>query len=66
VNCQFVDEYGVLRQVLLDLVEVDGEQRKTGAYLASLLIKTCQDYSLIHRLGWITSDNVTVNDKLVR
>ncbi|KAL1581652.1 hypothetical protein WHR41_09645 [Cladosporium halotolerans] len=66
VNCQFVDEYGVLRQVLLDLVEVDGEQRKTGAYLASLLIKTCQDYSLLHRLGWITSDNVTVNDTLVR
>lgn len=66
VNCQFVDGYGVLRQVLLDLVEVDGEQRKTGAYLASLLIKTCQDYSLLHRLGWITSDNVTVNDTLVR
>ena len=66
VNCQFVDEHGVLRQVLLDLVEVDGEQRKTGAYLASLLIKTCQDYSLLHRLGWITSDNVTVNDTLVR
>jgi hypothetical protein len=41
VNCQFVDEYGVLRQVLLDLIEVDGEQRKTGTYLASLLIKTC-------------------------
>jgi hypothetical protein len=41
VNCQFVDEKGVLRQVLLDLVEVDGEQRKTGAYLASLLVKTC-------------------------
>jgi hypothetical protein len=52
--------------VLLDLVEVDGEQRKTGAYLASLLVKTCQDYSLLHRLGWITSDNVTVNDALVR
>lgn len=66
VNCQFVDENGVLRQVLLDLVEVDGEQRKTGAYLASLLVKTCQEYSLLHRLGWITSDNVTVNDALVR
>lgn len=66
VNCQFVDEHGVLRQVLLDLVEVDGEQRKTGAYLASLLIKTCQDYSILHRLGWITSDNVTVNDTLLR
>lgn len=66
VNYQFVDEKGVLRQVLLDLVEVDGEQRKTGAYLASLLVKTCQDYSLLHRLGWITSENVTVNDALVR
>jgi hypothetical protein len=66
VNCQFVDQHGVLRQVLLDLIEVDGEQRKTGAYLASLLIKTCQEYSLLHRLGWITSDNVTVNDTLVR
>jgi hypothetical protein len=66
VNCQFVDEHGVLRQVLLDLIEVDGEQRKTGSYLASLLIQTCQDYSLLHRLGWITSDNVTVNDTLVR
>jgi hypothetical protein len=66
VNCQFVDENGVLRQVLLDLIEVDSEQRKTGSYLASLLIQTCQDYSLLHRLGWITSDNVTVNDTLVR
>jgi hypothetical protein len=66
VNCQFVDDSGALKQVLLDLVEVDGEQRKTGAYLTSLLVKTCEDYSLLHRLGWITSDNVTVNDALVR
>lgn len=66
VNCQFVDEHGVSRQVLLDPVEVHSEQRKTGAYLASLLIKTCQDESLIHRLGWITSENVTINDTFVR
>jgi hypothetical protein len=46
-----VDEKGVLRQVLLDLVEVDGEQRKTGAYLASFLVKIYQDYSLLHRLS---------------
>jgi hypothetical protein len=37
-NCEFVDEHGVLRQVVLDLIEVDGEQRKTGSYLASLPI----------------------------
>lgn len=66
VNFQFVDKHGVLREVLLDLIEVDGEQRKTGAYLALLLIKTCQDYSILHRHGWITSDNVTVNNTLLR
>jgi hypothetical protein len=66
VNCQFVDDSRALKQVLLDLVKADREQRKTGAYLASLLVKTYKDYSLLHRLSWITSDNVTVNDTLIR
>jgi hypothetical protein len=47
-------------------VEVNGEERKSGAYLATLLIQTIEDYNLTARLGWITSDNVGVNDTLVR
>jgi hypothetical protein len=66
VNVQFVDRNGQLVQLLLDLVDVDGEESKTGAYLATLLIQTIKDYSLGSRLGWITSDNVGVNDTLVR
>jgi hypothetical protein len=66
VNVQFVDRSGQLVQLLLDLVDVDGEESKTGAYLATLLIQTIKDYNLGSRLGWITSDNVGVNDTLVR
>jgi hypothetical protein len=66
VNVQFVDRKGQLVQLLLDLVDVDGEESKTGAYLATLLIKTIKDYKLGSRLGWIMSDNVGVNDTLVR
>lgn len=66
VNIQFVDSDGSLRQVLLDLVEVDSKESKTGAFLGSILIKTMEDYNLHARLGWITSDNVTVNDTLIR
>lgn len=66
VNVQFVDRRGQLVQLLLDLVDVDGEESKTGAYLATLLIQTIKDYNLGSRLGWITSDNVGVNDTLVR
>jgi hypothetical protein len=66
VNIQFVDRNGQLIQLLLDLVDVDSEESKTGAYLATLLIQTIKDYNLATRLGWITSDNVGVNDTLVR
>jgi hypothetical protein len=57
---------GQLIQLLLNLVHIDGEESKTGAYLATLLIQTIKDYNLGSRLGWITSDNVGVNDTLVR
>ena len=66
MNVQFVDCNGQLIQLLLDLVEVDGEECKSGAYLATLLIQTIKEYNLSSRLGWITSDNVRVNDTLVR
>jgi hypothetical protein len=66
VNVQFVDRNGQLIQLLLNLVNVDGEESKTRAYLATLLIQTIKDYNLGSRLGWITSDNVGVNDTLVR
>jgi hypothetical protein len=66
VNVQFVDRNGQLVQLLLDLVDVNGEESKTGAYLATLLIQTIKDYNLGSRLDWITSDNVGVNDTLVR
>jgi hypothetical protein len=55
VNVQFVDQHGQLIQLLLDLVEVDGKESKTGAYLSTLLIQTIKDYNLSTRLGWITS-----------
>jgi Mg/Co/Ni transporter MgtE len=38
VNVQFVDRNGQLVQLLLDLVDVNSEESKTGAYLATLLI----------------------------
>jgi hypothetical protein len=66
VNVQFVDRNGQLIQLLLDLVDIDSEESKTGAYLATLLIQTIKDYNLGSRLGWIMSDNVGVNDTLVR
>jgi hypothetical protein len=37
VNIQFVDRNGQLIQLLLDLIDVDSEGSKTGAYLAILL-----------------------------
>jgi hypothetical protein len=66
VNVQFVDCNRQLIQLLLDLIEVDSEECKSGAYLATLLIQTIKEYNLSTRLGWITSDNVGVNDTLVR
>jgi hypothetical protein len=66
VNIQFVDRNGQLVQLLLNLVNVNSEESKTRAYLATLLIQTIKDYDLGSRLGWITSDNVGVNDTLVR
>jgi hypothetical protein len=51
VNVQFVDRNGQLVQALLDLVDVDGEESKTGAYLATLLIQTIKDYNLGSRLS---------------
>jgi hypothetical protein len=66
VNIQFVDRNGQLVQLLLNLVNVNSEESKTRAYLATLLIQTIKDYNLGSRLGWITSDNVGVNDTLLR
>jgi hypothetical protein len=66
VNIQFVDRNGQLVQLLLDLVDVDSEESKTGAYLVTPLIQTIKDYNLATRPWWITSDNVGVNDTLVR
>jgi hypothetical protein len=66
VNVQFVDCNRQLIQLLLNLIEVDGEECKSGAYLATLLIQTIKDYNLSTRLGWITSNNVGVNDTLIR
>jgi hypothetical protein len=66
VNVQFVDCNGQLIQLLLNLIEVDGEECKSRAYLATLLIQTIKEYNLSTRLSWITSNNVRVNDTLVR
>jgi hypothetical protein len=38
VDVQFVDRNEQLVQLLLNLVNVDSEESKTGAYLATLLI----------------------------
>jgi hypothetical protein len=51
VNVQFVDRHGQLIQLLLDLVEVDSKESKTGARLSTLLIQTIKDYNLSTRLG---------------
>jgi hypothetical protein len=51
VNVHLVDSNGLLVQLLLDLVEVNGEERKSGAYLATLLIQTIEEYNLTPRLG---------------
>jgi hypothetical protein len=51
VNVQFVDCNGQLIQLLLDLIEVDSEECKSGAYLATLLIQTIKEYNLSTRLG---------------
>jgi Na+/H+ antiporter NhaA len=66
VNVQFIDRNRQLIQLLLDLVNVNGEKSKTRAYLAILLIQTIKDYNLGSRLGWITSDNAGVSDTLMR
>jgi len=55
----------LLIQLLLDLVEVNSEECKSGAYLATLLIQTIEDYNLTAQLGWITSDNIGVNNTLI-
>jgi hypothetical protein len=66
VNIQFVDCNGQLIQLLLDLIEVDGEECKSGAYLATLLIQTIKEYNLSTRLGWIccemTKDTLNWSD----
>jgi len=66
VNVQFVDQNRQLIQFLLDLVGVDDEESKSGAYLATILIRTINEYNLTTRLGWITSNNAGVNNTLVR
>jgi hypothetical protein len=66
VNVQFVDCNRQLIQLLLNLIEVDSEECKSRAYLATLLIQTIKEYNLSTRLSWITSNNVRVNDTLIR
>jgi hypothetical protein len=66
VNVQFVNRNGQLVQLFLDLIHVYGEESKTRAYLATLLIQTIKDYNFGSRLGRITSDNIGVNGTLVR
>jgi hypothetical protein len=51
MNTQFVDRNGQLVQLLLDLIDIDSEESKTRAYLATLLIQTIKDYNLAIRLG---------------
>lgn len=66
MNVQFVDQNRQLIQFLLDLVDVDDEESESGAYLATILIRTIKEYNLTTRLGWITSNNAGVNNTLVR
>jgi hypothetical protein len=65
VNVRFVDQNEQLVQLLLDLVNIDSKESETGAYSATLLIQTIKEYNLTTQLGWITSDNVVVNDTLI-
>jgi nitrogen-specific signal transduction histidine kinase len=51
VNVQFVDYNGHLIQLLLNLIEVDSEECKSRAYLATLLIQTIKEYNLSARLS---------------
>jgi hypothetical protein len=65
VNIQFFDQNEQLVQLLLDLVNIDSKESETGAYSATLLIQTIKEYNLTTQLGWITSDNVGVNDTII-
>lgn len=37
-----------------------------GANLANLIVRVVQQYGLIGKVGWVTSDNASVNDKAMR
>ena len=66
LNVQFFDQNGELVQLLLDLVDIDSEESKTGAYLATILTQNIKECNLTTRLGRITSDKAGVNDTLIR
>ena len=37
-----------------------------GANLANLIARVIQGYGLVGKVGWVTSDNASVNDKAMR
>lgn len=64
VNAHWIEESCVDKHALLALPEMLG--RHTGLNQADEIWEVLQDYELVRRLGWFTSDNASVNDVTMR
>jgi hypothetical protein len=53
-----------LRARILAFTAIDGDHG--GANIATILLKIFEDYGLSGKVGWVTSDNATSNDKAMR
>ena len=53
-----------LRARTLAFTAIDGDHG--GANIAAILLKIFEDYGLSDKVGWVTSDNATSNDKAMR
>lgn len=61
VTCHFVGSEGVLRKALLCLPEL--LKGHAGSEVAPIILDSIQNIGIVDRIGYITSDNASSNDK---
>jgi hypothetical protein len=60
VTCHFVDSEGVLRKAPLCLPEL--LKGHAGSEVAPIILDSIQNFGIVDRIGYITSDNASSND----
>lgn len=64
ITGHFIDKAGQLRNALLGLPELVAGH--SGSETAQLFQETVNKLEISHKLGWVTSDNASCNDTMMK